>query len=150
MPDPTPATRATRPWLSYKERVSRLAQRLVDAQRPIRVLNAVKWDASVFEGFRDSNWRRLPSVTPEDYSRISIGFDPAGKQAEFAGIIHDIQADLGNDGIGHILQHTAEQSIDVVAMLQARGTPRFYELSRALYGSPKDVSPPWNTSLGDP
>jgi uncharacterized protein (TIGR02421 family) len=149
MPDPTPAMRATRPWLSYKERVSRLAQRLVDAQRPIRVLNAVKWDASVFEGFRDSNWRRLPSVTPEDYARIGIGFDPAGKQAEFAAIIHDIQADLGNDGIGRILQHTAEQYIDVVAMLQARGTQRFYELSRVLYGSPKDVFHGGDTQVRD-
>lgn len=131
--------RVTRPWLSYKERVSRLAQRLVDAQRPIRVLNAIKWDNSVFEGFRDSGWRKLPAVTAEDYARISLGFDPASKQAEFAGIIQDVQADLGNDGIGNILRHTAEQYIDVVAMLQARGTPRFYELSRVLYGSPKDV-----------
>lgn len=132
-------SRATRPWLSYKERVSRLAQRLVEAQRPIRVLNAIKWDSSVFEGFRDSGWRKLPAITAEDYARIGLGFDPASKQAEFAGIIADIQADLGNDGIADILRHTAEQYIDVVAMLQARGTPRFYELSRSLYGSPKDV-----------
>jgi uncharacterized protein (TIGR02421 family) len=129
----------TRPWLSYKERVSRLAQRLVEAQRPIRVLNAIKWDASVFEGFRDSNWRRMPVVTQEDYARLSLGFDPANKQAEFAAIISDIQADLGSDGIGRILSHTAEQYIDVVEMLQSRGTRRFYELSRQLYGSPKDT-----------
>ena len=67
MPD---SPRAVRPWLSYKERVSRLAQRIVDAQRPIRVLNAIKWDPSVFESFRDSGWRRLPSVTAEDYALI--------------------------------------------------------------------------------
>src|SRR5688572_11899140 len=91
--------RVTRPWLSYKERVSRLAQRLVDAQRPVRVLNAIKWDASVFEGFRDSNWRKLPNVSQEDYARLGLGFDAANKQAEFAAIINDIQADLGSDGI---------------------------------------------------
>jgi len=141
--------RVTRPWLSYKERVSRLAQRLVDAQRPIRVLNAIKWDNSVFEGFRDSGWRKLPAVTAEDYTRISLGFDPANKQAEFAGIIQDVLADLGNDGIGNILRHTAEQYIDVVAMLQARGTPRFYELSRVLYGSPKDVFVDGTTQVRD-
>jgi uncharacterized protein (TIGR02421 family) len=139
----------TRPWLSYKERVSRLAQRLVDAQRPIRVLNAIKWDVSVFEKFRDSGWRKLPNVTREDYARIGLGFDPASKQAEFAAIIHDVQADLQNDGIGHILRHTAEQYIDVVAMLQARGTPRFYELSRSLYGSPKDVFHGGDTQVRD-
>jgi hypothetical protein len=40
------------PWRSYKERLARLAQRLVDAQRPIRILNAIKWDPTVFERFR--------------------------------------------------------------------------------------------------
>ncbi len=141
--------RATRPWLSYKERVSRLAQRLVDAQRPIRVLNAIKWDVSVFEGCRDSGWRKLPVVSPEDYGRISLGFDPVSKQAEFAAIILDVQADLGNDGIGQILKHTAEQYIDVVAMLVARGTTRFYDLSRSLYGSPKDTFHGGDTQVRD-
>jgi uncharacterized protein (TIGR02421 family) len=149
MPNMPDLPHVTRPWLSYKERVSRLAQRLVDAQRPIRVLNAIKWDVSVFEKFRDSGWRKLPNVTHEDYARISLGFDPAAKQAEFAAIIHDVQADLQNDGIGHILRHTAEQYIDVVAMLQARGTPRFYELSRSLYGSPKDVFHGGDTQVRD-
>ncbi|HKO92420.1 MAG TPA: tyrosine/phenylalanine carboxypeptidase domain-containing protein, partial [Polyangiaceae bacterium] len=136
MPD---SPRAVRPWLSYKERVSRLAQRLVDAQRPIRVLNAIKWDSSVFEACRDSNWRRLPVVSADDYARISLGFDPDTKNAEFASIIADVANDLGSDGVGDILRHTAEQYLDVVGMLQARGTPRFYELSRKLYGSPKDT-----------
>ena len=116
MPD---SPRATRPWLSYKERVSRLAQRIVDAQRPIRVLNAIKWDPSVFESFRDSGWRRLPSVTAEDYARIGLGFDPDTKRGEFAAIIHDINNDLAHDGVGDILRHTAEQYVDVVGMLQA-------------------------------
>src|SRR6185503_10268304 len=136
MPD---SPRAVRPWLSYKERVSRLAQRIVEAQRPIRVLNAIKWDPSVFESFRDSNWRRLPYVSAADYARIALGFDPDNKRAEFATIIQDINNDLPNDGVGDILRHTSEQYVDVVGMLQARGTPRFYELSRRLYGSPKDV-----------
>jgi len=136
MPD---SPRAVRPWLSYKERVSRLAQRIVDAQRPIRVLNAIKWDPSVFESFRDSGWRRLPNVSAEDYARIGLGFDANNKRAEFAAIIHDIDNDLAHDGVGDILRHTAEQYVDVVGMLQARGTQRFYELSRSLYGSPKDL-----------
>lgn len=145
----TAISRVSRPWLSYKERVSRLAQRLVDAQRPIRVLNAIKWDGGVFENFRDSGWRKLPVVSAEDYARIGLGFDPTAKQAEFNAIIRDVDADLGNDGIATILRHTAEQYIDVVTMLQARGTPRFYELSRKLYGSPKDVFKDGATQVRD-
>ena len=145
----TAPQRVTRPWLSYKERVSRLAQRLVEAQRPIRVLNAIKWDASVFEAFRDSNWKRLPVVGSDEYARLALGFDPVNKQAEFSTIIADIQADLGSDGIGRILRHTAEQYIDVIEMLVARGTQRFYELSRSLYGSPKDAFHGGDTQVRD-
>jgi len=64
------------PWRSYKERLARLAQRLVDAQRPIRILNAIKWDPSVFERFRDSKWRDLPPVGADFYETIGLGFDP--------------------------------------------------------------------------
>jgi uncharacterized protein (TIGR02421 family) len=36
------------------------------------------------------------------------------------------------------LSETAHQYIDVVRMLQARGTPSFYQYSRKLYGTPKE------------
>src|SRR5271166_3778848 len=32
------------PWRSYKEIVSQLAARIVEAQRPIRVLQSLRWD----------------------------------------------------------------------------------------------------------
>ena len=41
------------PWRSYKEILAALAQRVLDAQRPIRVLQALRWDA----GDRPE-WRR--------------------------------------------------------------------------------------------
>lgn len=127
------------PWRSYKERVARLAQRIVDAQRPIRVLNSVKWSPGVFERFRDSGWREMPEVGVEEYQAIPLGFDPELRIEEFSAIERDIIQELGKeDEVGSILAKTAREYAEVVEMLKARGTPRFYELSRRLYGSAKD------------
>jgi uncharacterized protein (TIGR02421 family) len=130
---------ASGPWQSYKERVARLAQRVVDAQTPIRVLNTVKWGPEPFERFRASNWREMPDIDSSYYARIPLEFDVAQKQAELAAIEKDVLKELGQqDRIGEILALTARQYIDVVSMLQARGTPAFYDYSRKLYGTPKE------------
>jgi len=127
------------PWRSFKERVAALAQRIVDAQRPIRVLNAIKWGPDVFERFRDSGYREMPSVDRDDYERVPLGFDPELKRAEFAEIIRDVRRDLGDtDPIGRILVATAQEYALLTEMLEARGTPRFYRLSRELYGTAKE------------
>ncbi len=126
------------PWQSYKERVAHLAQRLVDAQQPIRILNSIKWDNTEFERFRKSGWKQMPEVGTEYYSTIPLGFDPVQKKAEFEAIEQDAKRDLGRDPIGRILEETARQYIDVINMLEARGTPEFYSYSRRLYGTPKE------------
>ena len=47
------------PWRSYKEILAGLAQRVLDAQRPIRILQALRWDAEVEDQFLRSNRREL-------------------------------------------------------------------------------------------
>ena len=59
-----PPPSINRAWRSYKERVATLAQRIVDAQRPLRVLNSIKWPNEVFVRFRDSGWREMPKFVP--------------------------------------------------------------------------------------
>jgi uncharacterized protein (TIGR02421 family) len=127
------------PWRSYKERLARLAQRLVDAQRPIRILNAIKWDPSVFERFRDSRWRKLPTIDADYYASVPLGFDPEATIAEMRAIDVQVRLELGDDPVGKIVSDTALQFVDAVEMLRARGTKRFHELSRRLYGSPKET-----------
>ncbi len=129
---------APQPWQSYKERVARLAQRIVDAQKPIRILNAIKWDPSQFERFRASGFKQLPPIDAEYYAAQPLGFDADAKLSELEAIDKDVRQELGSDRVGQILSLTARQYIDVVAMLQARGTPDFHRYSRQLYGTPKD------------
>src|SRR3954447_16646253 len=130
------------PWRSYKEQIATLAGRIVDAQRPIRVLQALRWDPCVEEAFRRARYREMPRVTQEDYAKIELGFEPAAKIEEFEAIMQSIESELGQkDPIGRILHTTAAEYREVVHMLKNRGTREFYTYARKLYGSPKDKFP---------
>ena len=137
-----PPMPAAGPWRSFKEILSQLAQRIVDAQRPIRVLQAVRWDPTIEAEFVKSRFRELPRADASYYEANNLGFDPKAKANEFEEIARDIDRELGaNDALGSIVLSTALEYRDVVRMLGARGTPTFFAYSRKLYGSPKDKLP---------
>ena len=137
---PLPMAKESGPWRSYKEKLAALAQRVVEAQRPIRILNALKWPADTFEKFRATKFREMPLIAPDHYESIGLGFDPRAKMDEFLAIATDIDHELGaDDAVGRVLKVTCQEYISVVRMLEARGQKRFYEVSRQLYGTPKDV-----------
>jgi len=135
---------------TYKEKIKRLSARIVEAQRPIRILDAVKWPNFVSEDLKKSGFKELPKLTAEDYQKYDLGYDPEAKQAELAEIIVDIDTTLGRgDSIGGLLIQTTEQYIEVITMLQARGTKQFWESSRKLYGSPQDKFLETNHTISD-
>lgn len=141
-----PPVPAGGPWRSYKEILAGLAQRVLDAQRPIRILQALRWDTEAEEQFLRDKQKNLPKVvyTPD------LGFDPEAKIREFEEILRDAERELGSaDRLGKILRATAEEYRQCVRMLMARGTRDFYAFSRKLYGSPKDKLPDGNTSVRD-
>lgn len=126
-------------WVSYKEKLKNLSDRIVEAQRPIRVLDSVKWDPSVEVKFFSSKGKELPKITAETYAGIPLGFDPRQKDAELSEIARDLDAQLGGeDELGRLMSSVVAQYRELTAMLAARGTKAFYESSRKLYGSPKD------------
>ena len=150
-PTPLPATspevssrravRAGGAKATYRESVAGLAQRIVDAQRPVRVLASLRWPAAIEDTFRKSRFREPPAVDPEAYEE-PLGYETRAKVDEFDAIAKDVEAELGaNDPIGRILLRTSTDYADVVRMLAARGTAEFYTLSRRLYGSPKECFP---------
>ncbi len=132
------------PWRSYKEILAKLAQRLLDAQRPVRILQALRWPQGVEEQFGKSKGRELPEVVYE----ADLGFDTEAKRAELTELARDIERELGGkDELGRILRETTEEYVKVIQLLEARGTKKFYELSRKLYGSAKDVLPDGKTTV---
>jgi uncharacterized protein (TIGR02421 family) len=145
-----PPLPAAGPWRSYKELVSGLASRIVEAQRPLRVLQSIRWDNAVEEHFVKSKYREMPKIDPSWYEAVELGFDTRAKIEEFESIARDIDFHLGeSDAIGDIMTRTALEYRDVVCMLAARGTPHFYAYSRKLYGSPKDKFPDGKHTLRD-
>ncbi|MDI1482983.1 flavohemoglobin expression-modulating QEGLA motif protein [Polyangium sp. y55x31] len=147
--DPIPSVPpppAAGPWRSYKEILAKLSQRVLEAQRPIRILQALRWESAVEEQFLRGKQRDLPKVT---YAS-DLGFDADAKIAELEEILRDAERELGkNDRLGQILRQTAAEYRDVVRMLKSRGKRDFYKLSRVLYGSPKDKLPDGQTSVRD-
>src|SRR3954451_8378523 len=90
-----PPLPAAGPWRSYKEIVAGLATRIVEAQRPIRVLQALRWDNSIEEQFRKSRCRDMPKIDADYYEKQDLGFDPRTKATEFEEIAKDVDRELG-------------------------------------------------------
>src|SRR5580700_6934848 len=79
------------PWRSYKELVAHLAERIVEAQRPIRVLQALRWDSAVEERFLKSKQREMPKIDGAYYEKVDIGFYARQKEEEFEEIARDVE-----------------------------------------------------------
>jgi uncharacterized protein (TIGR02421 family) len=119
--------------------VRALSDRLVEAQRPIRILDAIKWDDDVERAFFDKGCRELPPVTRDYYLSRPLPFDPEQKLHEFHALERDIRRQLGEfNAPGQIMSRMCQEYRDVVQMLQGRGTRTFAEISERLYGSSSD------------
>ncbi len=124
---------------SHAATVRRLSDRLVQAQRPLRILDAVQWGDEVERGFFARGARELPCVTQSSYLARPLSFDPNHKRQELLALDRDVRRCLGKqDAAGKILLRTCAEYRAAIALLEARGTPAFGALSRELYGSATD------------
>lgn len=123
----------------YRETLKALSDQLVLIQRPILILDAIKWPAHLQQEFFTHHARRLPPVDADFYAQYNFGFDPRAKQQELKAFSNTVRNRLGrHDALGRILRSTADQYRLVIDMLLQRGQPGFLDLSRQLYGSARD------------
>jgi uncharacterized protein (TIGR02421 family) len=136
-----PPLTGPRPSEAFLTAVRELSERIVEAQRPIRILNSIQWDEAVGIAFLESGARSLPRIDAEWYrSRRPLGFEPAAKREEFQAIERDLARRLGQlSPLGLIMRRICREYRAVVEMLEARGTPGFGRLSQELYGSAGDA-----------
>lgn len=126
-------------FVTYKEKVKSASRKLIEAQRPIRILNAIRTPEAWEEILIKSKFKDLPKNAIEHYDSIELGFEPDQKRAELLELKRHIVSELGaDDDLGLHLQKICDQYLLVVEMLRSRGRPDFYRNSRALYGSPKE------------
>jgi uncharacterized protein (TIGR02421 family) len=134
----------------YRQTIRELSDRLVEAQRPIRVLDAVKWDAQVREAFFADGCREQPRVDAAYYAGRTLGFDGPKKRQEFQELARDISRQLGQvSPVGVMMRRICREYETVVRMLEARGTPEFGALSHELYGSAGDAFHAGDPTLAD-
>jgi uncharacterized protein (TIGR02421 family) len=130
--------------------VRALSDRLVEAQRPIRILDAIKWDDDVERAFFEKGCRELPFVNREYYLKRPLPFDPEQKLHEFHQIERDIRRQLGEfNAPGQIMSRMCQEYREVVHLLTHRGSRAFAEISERLYGSASDSFHAGDPNLAD-
>src|SRR5437763_6456551 len=139
-----------RPLSAYETIVRTLSDRVFEAQRPIRILDAIKWDEDVERAFFEKGCRELPPVTRDYYQTRPLPFDPEQKLHEFHAIERDIRRQLGEyNAPGQIMSRMCEEYREVVHLLTHRGTRAFGEISERLYGSASDSFHAGDPNLAD-
>lgn len=139
-----------RPLCTYEELIRSLSDRLVEAQRPIRILDAIKWDDDVEHAFFAAGCCELPPVSRDYYLSRPLPFDPDQKRQEFLGIERDIRQRLGRyNAAGQIMTRMCAEYRQVVDLLVSRGTPAFAALSERLYGGSADSFHAGDPTLAD-
>lgn len=125
----------------YQQVIHELSERIVAAQKPIRILDAIKWNSKVRQQFFKDKCKKLPMVDTAYYLENNpLQFDPLKKIEEFHEIDRSIRRKLGQySGVGSIMQRMCREYSRVVEMLLGRGTPKFTEVSQELYGSSEDA-----------
>jgi uncharacterized protein (TIGR02421 family) len=142
--------RSHRPLTAYETTIRALSDRMVEAQRPIRILDAIKWDDAVERAFFEKGGRELPPVTHDYYLSRPLPFDPEQKEHEFHAIERDLRRQLGEyNTAGRIMARMCQEYREVVRLLTSRGTRAFAETSEGLYGSASDSFHAGEPSLSD-
>jgi uncharacterized protein (TIGR02421 family) len=147
---PVPCGNDGRPLSAYQQLIRSLSDRLVEAQRPIRILDAIKWDDDIERAFFAAGCRELPPVTRDYYRARPLPFDPKQKRQEFLDLERDIRQRLGKyNAAGQIMARCCAEYRQVVDLLASRGTPAFAALSERLYGGSADSFHAGDPTLAD-
>lgn len=109
----------------------RLSDEIVRAQKPIRILSAINWNRQVRERFIRYGAQELPRPTYRP-----LKFDSQAKIREF----QDIRSRLrGRNPVESLLRRRCDEFVNVVRMLESRGTRRFFAYSARIYGEPRSA-----------
>lgn len=136
--------------LKYKNKILEYSELLNLLQRPIQILDSIKWPIEVEQFFLKTKFKELPKIDSDYYKSRPLKYNPSQKKEEFKNLREKIRLDLGaRDPLGKILIRNCEQYERVIEMLQSRGTSQFYEFSKELYGSANEKLNDNRTNLSD-
>jgi uncharacterized protein (TIGR02421 family) len=135
---------------SYRTQVRELSERIVAAQRSIRILDAIKWGEEVRDAFFASDGREQPRVGPESYAGAPLELDADATREVLRNIERDVASRLGSHNpAGQLMERMCDEYLELIDMLEARGTPAFGRIARRLYGSASDAFHAGGPTLAD-
>ncbi|MFN3234575.1 MAG: flavohemoglobin expression-modulating QEGLA motif protein [Gammaproteobacteria bacterium] len=136
--------------MKIENTIRELSDRIVTAQAPIRILDAIKWGDDVREEFFKHRCQRLPVLETSYYEKNALPFNVEDKLDEFSLIINDAKNQLGETTqITRLIVRRCEDYCKAIEMLRARGTKNFLKFSRELYGAPEDAFYPGGPRLSE-
>lgn len=133
--------------LKYKQAILEFSLQLNELQKPIQILDAVKWNEEHEAYIIKNNFKELPKIS---YLDRPLKYDPDKKLQEFKELRLKIVRELGElDPLARILLRNCLQYEDVVSMLKNRGRDDFYNYSKKLYGTPSELLRDGKTTLAE-
>jgi len=103
----------------YRLHLKSLSDELLTLQKPIRILDAIKWPRQTQERFLADGGRTLPVIDRRFYEALTLGLEPRNKYLELKELRDRIRRKLGpQDDLGLILQETVDQYMVVIEMLR--------------------------------
>jgi uncharacterized protein (TIGR02421 family) len=133
---------------SLRTAVREISDRIVAAQKRIRILDAIKWDDSIRERFFAQRFARQPAVDRTSYA--PLGYDPDDANELFHSIEREIDARLGREhAAARLMRRMCNEYEVVLDMLRSRGIAAFANRSRELYGASTDAFHPGEPSVWD-
>ena len=134
----------------YHRTIRTLSDRIVEAQRPLRVLDACKWSDEIEQRFLADGCKELPAVDRAYYEKNPLPFDVEAKHREFYDIERDVRRELGMlNQAGQLMLRACKEYRVVLTMLTLRGAKDFSAISQGLYGSTFDRFHAGDPTLGD-
>lgn len=135
----------------YHRTIRLLSDRIVEAQKPIRILDACKWTDDIERTFFEKGCVEPPAITREYYAEHQpLDFNIEEKNREFYEIERDIRRELGTlNACGAMMLRTCKEYRVVLSLLSLRGTSDFSAISQGLYGSTYDRFHAGDPTLGD-
>ncbi|MDO8954892.1 MAG: flavohemoglobin expression-modulating QEGLA motif protein [Gammaproteobacteria bacterium] len=135
---------------AQQQTIRELSDRIVVAQRPIQILDAVKWGPEIKQEFFKNKCKELPKIDASYYQNRPLAYDIHDKKTEFQGIERDINRLLGQfSGVGSIMLRMCQEYRQALRMIKARGSDDFTSISIDLYGSSEDAFYPGAPLLND-
>lgn len=126
-------------WTSFKEQIKEISEQIIQAQKPIRIMDAIKHDPALFEKFKKSKYKDIPKLPKDYYSVKNLDYSIAQKNKEFKEIKSNIHKIFGPDNdLGLLLTEIVDEYSTVLDLIKNRGKTKFYEISKELYGSPME------------